>query len=494
MNPRTTGLLLLVAAALGAFVYLYEVRGGEQRKDAEQAAKRLFPGVQSGDVAWVTLTTTDGKPARVERRQGAWQVVEPLAFPGDAVNLDGIAAGLADLASDKEIETPQAPEIYGIDATSRVVRFGSGGKEYTLRVGKKAPIGSSTYVATGTDEKRVFTIPTFKATNLERSLDDLRDRRVLNFDRASIAGIDVGWPGGQVRLQRGDGGWQLVEPMAGPADETTVDTLLSNLSYLRAESFEDAPRPDAQTGLDRPAFEVTLTGKAAAEDGAGPAFRAAFGNEENGKRLVRGGQPGLYRVTAQRLEDLPRSVAAYRFKELTRFVATDARSLELTLQDPGSAAVDEKIEHGAEGWRGSPEPVDPGKAARLVAELARLRGADILSENASEAELAQLGLSPPRVRIRVLAAGSDVLAAAELGAVDVGTDPDGKGPAARSPSSSTVFRLAPTTKEWLPTGLASFRALFVAKPAEVPPAGPEESSGEPSEPPTNPEPEALSGE
>ena len=29
MNPRTTGILVLVAAALGAFIYFYEIQGGD---------------------------------------------------------------------------------------------------------------------------------------------------------------------------------------------------------------------------------------------------------------------------------------------------------------------------------------------------------------------------------------------------------------------------------------------------------------------------------
>ena len=490
MNPRNTGLLLLVAAALGAFVYLYEVRGGEQRKDAELASKRLFPGLQASDVAWIALTTTDGKPARAERKNGAWQIVEPLAFPGDGVNLDGIAAALADLTSEKEIEAPQAPAVYGIDATSHVVRFGAGGKEYALRVGKKVPVGSSTYVAAGADSTRVVTLPTFKATTLERGLDDLRDRRVLNFDRASIDGIDARWPGGHVKLQRGESGWRLVEPVDGPADDTTVDTLLSNLSYLRADSFDDVVRPDTKTGLDRPALEVTLSGKPSTEGAAAPSFQIAFGAEENGKRLVRGGQPSLYRVTAQRLDDFARTVAAYRFKELSRFVATDAKTVELTLLDPGGEPLKETISHGETGWQGSPEAIEPGKAARLVAELARLRGTDIVTENASEPQLAKLGLAPPRASLRVLAAAPKELAPPELAAVEIGADPDGKGPVARRSGSATVYRLALAVKEWLPLGLASFREGFIPKPGDSPASMPEPIA----EPPTNPEPAGLSDE
>ena len=494
MNPRATGFLFLLAAALAAFVYLYEVRGGEQRKEAEQVAKRMFPGVQASDVAWIVLTTNDGSASRVERKDGAWQVVEPVAFPGDAVNLDGISASLVDLTSEKEIEGAQAPEVYGIDATSRVVRFGAGGKEYELRLGKKSPVGSSTYAATGEQPGRVVTIPTYRATNLERSLDDLRERRILNFDRTSIVAIEVRWPEGHASLERSDAGWKLLEPISGPADEATVDTLLSNLGYLRADSFEDAPGSDARTGLDRPAFEVTLSGKAGVDGKAPPVFHLVFGAEENGKRLVRALQPSLYRVAAQRLEELPRTLAAYRFKELARFVATDAKTVELALRDDAGSLLEEKIEQGDAGWTGSPEAVDPGKAARLVAELARLRGSDIASESASETELAKLGLEPPRARIRVLGAAAGEIAPALLGAVDVGADPDGKGPYARTPSSSVVYRLAPTVKDWLPTSPESFRSVFTAKPAPQSEPALEGESPDASDAAASPDSEGLSGE
>lgn len=484
MNPRSTALLLVIAAALGAFVYLYEVRGGVQREASEQAAKRLFPGVSSGDVTWIELPTSDGKTARAERKDGAWQIVAPLSFPGDAVNLDGMAAGLADLSSDKEIESPQAPEVYGLGASSRVVRFGGGGKEHALRIGKTAPIGSGTYVMTDAQPGRIVTIQTFRATNLARSLDDLRDRRVMNFDRTAIESADVRWPGGHVRLERSGSGWKLTEPIVGPADDETVDALLSKLGYLRADSFEDDPGSDAATGLDRPALEVTLAGKVGADGKPSPVFRVAFGAEQGGKRLVRAAQPSLYRVPAERLDDFARTVVAYRYKMVSQFVATDAHAIELSLRGEQGEALTETLEHGESGWTGSPEAVDPGKAARLAAELARLRAVDIVSDDAREADLEKLGLDPPRVRIRVLSATAD---SPPLATVDIGDDPGGKGPVVRDPASKTVYRLAPTVKEWLPVSLESFRTRFAAKAAAQ-----DASTGDPAVPgddPASPVPE-----
>ena len=37
MNPRTTWILAFVAAALGAFIWLYEIRGEADRKLEEEA-------------------------------------------------------------------------------------------------------------------------------------------------------------------------------------------------------------------------------------------------------------------------------------------------------------------------------------------------------------------------------------------------------------------------------------------------------------------------
>ncbi len=468
MNPRSAALLLVVAAALGAFVYFYEIRGGEQRRDAAAESKRLFPGVEANAVEWIALETKDGRSARIERKEGAWELVEPISFPGDAVNLDGMAAGLADLASEQVIETPQAPEVYGIDDASRRVRFGAGGRDYELRIGKTAPVGSSTYVVTAEQPERIVTVPTYRVTNLERSLDDLRDRRVVVFDRSTIGAIDARWPGGGVRLSREGGAWQMTEPVTGPADDTAVDTLLSNLSYLRADSFEDEPRPDASTGLDAPDFEVTLTGETDPGGGTPSSFQLAFGREEGGQRLVRSGQSSLYRIAATRIDDLPRTLGAYRFKELSRYVSTDAATVHLSFETPGENAFEETYQLDDDGWKASPEPVEAGRIARLVAELARLRGSDVFAEDVEAGQLAKLGLAPPRVAVRVLGAASGDLAPAELGAVDIGLDPDGQGPVARKPGSGTVMRLDPTVQEWLPTSLEHFRDRFVQQPGDAP--------------------------
>jgi hypothetical protein len=466
MNPRTTGLLLLVAVALGAFVYFREVRGVDEREQAETAAKRLFADTKSTDVDRIELVATDGRRVVAERRGGRWELLEPLAFPGDAVNLDAIAAGLADLSSEKEIESPQAAEVYGLGEGAKTVRFRAAGGLRELRIGRAAPIGASTYVASGAAPERIVTVPTYRVTTLERSVDDLRDRRVTSFDRAAIEGVEVRWPEGGVRLARSDGGWKLVEPIEGRADDTTVDQLLSNLSYLRADSFDDDPGPDSETGLDSPELEIVLHPRPGADGAPAEPIRVRFGAERDTKRPVRGAVKSLYHVPAQRVDDFARRVDAYRYRDLSRFVATDAKRVELRFTSRAGDVFEETLELSDSGWKGSPEPVDPGKVARLVSELARLRADAIVVEDARDADLEGRSLAPPRLRIRVLGGADGEAAAPELGVVEIGDDA-GEGPYARTPSIASVFRLSPGVVEWLPTGLDAFRSSFVAKPVEA---------------------------
>src|SRR5262245_17413124 len=146
MNPRVTGLLFLVAAALGAFVWFYEIQGEEARKTSEDAAKRLFPDVEPDAVEWIALTTSDGHAARLERREGTWRLVAPVEFRADGFAVDGMASALAQLASEATYKEPQPPEVYGLGEGAREIAFGVGGSEHRVRIGAKTPIGGNSYL------------------------------------------------------------------------------------------------------------------------------------------------------------------------------------------------------------------------------------------------------------------------------------------------------------------------------------------------------------
>jgi len=493
MNPRTTGILLLGALGLFAFVYFYEMQGEGARLEAEQATKRLFSGIEAADVTWIALRTSDGVDARFEQREGRWELTQPIAFPADAA-VERIAEALATVTSETTFEHPQPDAEYGLDdAAAGIVRFGAGDAEHALRIGKATPVGSNVYARTD-ESPAVHTIASYRATALERTLTDLRDKQILDFDTSAIRELEVRWPGARVVLARtaqppretaaegGDekaegaapdilGDWQMTAPIASRADSDAVDNLLSTLSYLRADGFVDAPTDAQRERLDPPDFEVLLRG---GDVQAAPRALAISRPDGAEKRLVRAGRDVLFEIAAARLTDFPRETAAYRDRHLARFLATDAQQVDFFFHAPDGDPVAIRAERSADaGWSSTPESFGSGKLADVVSELSRLEAADIVAESMGETDLEKLGLSPPSTILTVLGAAPapakdaapDALppAAPRLSEVHFGNvTPEGV--VARAVGDPIVYRVDLETAERLPVSLEAFRNRFQEKP------------------------------
>jgi hypothetical protein len=486
MNPRNTGLLLLIALALGGYLYLTEIAGEEDRLEAEAKKKQLFPELSAEDIDWIVLQTSEGE-ARLERREQTWRLVSPVDFPADAIAADGLATNLADLSQEAQLEDPGPVSEYGLDAAARVVRFGSGERDVSVRFGRETPIGSNTYAKLDDDEA-IVTMPTFRANSFTKGLLDLRDKRILDFDMGAVERLEARWPGGRVEVEKrspeGEAGeleWHLTAPVEGRADFEAVRDLLATLSFLRAEGFVDAPGEAALASFEAPAYEVTLH-LGAGDGGEGAEARtltlALGGVYEGDQRLVRGAERSLYTIAAERMAEFPRRVVEFRFRRLAEFEINDARQLDLYFQPAVGDPVAVSATRGDEGWSSSPEKTAPGKLARLVSELSKLDAGDILAEDASELDLGKLELAPPNAIVTVLGESpegaegdAEVASVPRLAEIHLGRIEGSEWIVARAMGDPTVYRLEYELAEHVPVSLDAFRSRFLAEEDE--PAAPD---------------------
>jgi hypothetical protein len=458
MRPRSTLLLALVVAALGAFVWFYEIEGGAERAEKEEAAKHFFPDVDAEDISSIELRTEDGTNVRLEREGDAgWKLVAPLAAPADRFAADGIASTLAELTPEATFDTPEPLASYGLEVEP-AVRFRAGDRDLALRLGNTTPVGGNLYATDG-EGKRVVTLASWRKNALVKTLKQLRDGRILDFDRAQVKGVTIAGPDGRVVLARVENGWKIAEPVDAKADADAVEGLLSDLQYLRADEFVDAPAADAALGLDEPWLRIELTRE------SGEPLTLAAGATHEDRRVVRGSAGRTFEVGTSRLESLPRQLGAFRWKQLASFGTDEAAAFELRLAEPGAAEplVVRGEPDEQEGWRTTP-PAAPGKASRIVTELSALRAEEVAADAMGDAELAGLGLAPPRAALLVRGKANEghadgpVLADVRLGA----PQPDGRIPAQRA-GEPTVYWLVPAVAEALPTSAAAWRESFAAK-------------------------------
>ncbi|MCP5059690.1 MAG: DUF4340 domain-containing protein [bacterium] len=467
MNPKTTLLMAIVVAVLGAFVWFWEVEGADERAAAEQTEKEIFADLAAEEVTSLRLRTTDDQVVRLERTAEGWALREPIDFPGDSTTVDALADAVADLVTDKVFEDPEPLENYGL-AGEPDVHATAGEREVALILGDSVPTGGSNYVAAEGDP-RVFTVPTHRISAMRKSLSELRDSRVLDFDRDAVRDVEVTWMGGGVALAKDGEAWRLRKPLDAEADESAVSGLLSGLRFLRAEGYVDEPDEAGAAAFDSPAYHVILRGEADAV--LADLQIASSGDGSN--RLARGRDGYVYEIAESGLDNLPRTVVAYRFRELSQFEVNDAARFELSFRHGGEELTirARQTEQGA--WEAEPEAMAPGKASRLLSELSGLQAADIAAESMGEAELAGMGLSPPSATLRVFpeGEGSEPLAELRLGRIEAG-----RGIAAQRPEDPIVYWLDASLAEHLPVSLEAWQNRFKAEEATAPEASDEEPS------------------
>ncbi|MEN8160443.1 MAG: DUF4340 domain-containing protein, partial [Myxococcota bacterium] len=240
--------------------------------------------------------------------------------------------------------------------------------------------------------------------------------------------------------------------------------------FLRADEFVDDPASDAGLGLDAPWLAIELT-----RDGEAPPVTLTVGAERETNRMVRGSGAPVFEVAASRLESLLRELAAFRFKELSRFTVDDAERFELHFLPPDGEPLTIDGTKDDDGWTSKPEAMQPGKASRLVSELSLLRAEEVMADALGEGELAALGLAPPLATLRVYGGDAD---AAPLADVRLGEIDSEHGLAAMRSDEPTVFWLGADLKEHLPIARAAWEESFRAKEepvqAEAETAAPEE--------------------
>lgn len=454
MNPRSTGILAIVAAALGAFVYFYEIGGEVDRKAAEEADRRLFADLDAESIEAIALESQDGIPARFVLNSGVWELVEPVEAPADATALDAMTSVLAQLSRQGRVDTPGPLDEYGLGEDARTIHFEVGGEVRGLRIGRGTPVGGHLYVATLASDEISF-VETFRLNAFNRNLADLRDRSVLPFEPADVTEISLVWPGGEVRLAKRGQDWMMLSPVDEPADEPTVRDLLDDLSFLRAQSFVDDEDEATEASMAAVELDLRLTVD-------GTEQRLTIGAPQDEAPIVRGRGGRLFRIAPERLDDFERTVPAYRFRTLSEFDGSAARRMSFEFAPSAAAGDGRRIEALLEesGWEVDGDiAIDVERFEGVIQTLMQLRATTVVADEMGPEERASLGLAPPRSRVRV-EAGEGPLAEVLLGRVD-----DARGVYAQRSGDSKIYLLDAALAESLPVSEEVFEARFLVVPA-----------------------------
>src|SRR3989475_11878912 len=141
MRWQTTAVVAVVLLALGAFYYVYEIKGGPARAKVEAQKGRLW-WADAGDVTEVELKRR-GEVVRLKREADGWQILEPVTARGDRAKVDEALTTLTTARVDREIESaPKGLDQYGLDTPAADITLRlKDGRQLGLQRGAKNPTG-----------------------------------------------------------------------------------------------------------------------------------------------------------------------------------------------------------------------------------------------------------------------------------------------------------------------------------------------------------------
>src|SRR5712691_5866575 len=387
MRWQTTAVVAVVLLALGAFYYVYEIKGGPARAKVEAQKGRLWT-VDAGDVTEVELKRS-GEVVKLKREADGWQILEPVTARGDRGKVDETLTTLTTARVDREIESaPKRLDQYGLatpaaDITLRL----KDGRQLGLQLGAKNPTGVWVY-AREAGKPAVFVVSDMVLRDVTRPLADFRDRTVLAFGQRQET----------LAVEQADGRWKLTRPVALPADAQAVTDFLDKLQSMRVKEFvAEAPKSLVPYGLERPIRVSIHTGRD--KDRATKAL--LIGETDRTKRGVyamRPGESSVLLLPAEAWTIVPKNVAALRDKVVVE-VDRD-KVTRVDLESPrGTVALTQE----GNRWRiVAPEnlPADQVKAGALLFKLRELRAQGFLTDDASGIPRY---LAKPTVRVTITA-------------------------------------------------------------------------------------------
>ena len=361
---KNLGMLIaaIVLAALAGTYYW-----SNHRKPAADATAASLPAspviltVPQSDITGISINKKGATSVVLGRdASGAWTITSPKACRADQDTVSGILTTVSSLNADRLIDE-KASDIsqYGLAQVSLEVDVTlKNNQTKKLLVGDDSPSGGGSFAMLAGDQ-RVYKIATFNKTALDKSVDDLRDKRLLTEDFDKVSQIELNAKKQQIAFARDKDEWQIVKPVSARADGSQVDDLVQKLRSAKFDiaNAEDAKKAVAGFAAGAQFASVRITGASGAQE-----LQIRKNKDDYyGKSSV---ADGAYKIENDLAQGLDKSLDDFRNKKLFDFGFADPNRVELH-----EGAKNFAFTHTGSDWFQDGKKLDPAGIDNLIEKV-----------------------------------------------------------------------------------------------------------------------------
>ena len=189
-----------------------------------------------------------------------WEMVKPLSTSADPVVVDGVLRVLSSLKPERKFQ-PEGKDLneFGLNPPLVRIDFTAQGKNFELHLGSKTVAGQAQYVKTSLLPD-IYLVEALPIKELDRDVLALREKKVFSLTPDQIEGLDIEIGKKNLQLVKTAQGWAEKGQPGKRLDKNRVESLILDLTWVKAREFLEGEKEDPGWGLRAPACRVRLTG------------------------------------------------------------------------------------------------------------------------------------------------------------------------------------------------------------------------------------------
>jgi hypothetical protein len=464
MKLRTTLVLLIIAVAMGAFIFGLDRWSRSTRERRERAAHVVR--VTRANVQGFTIHDGD-ELIKVRTEGDAWKMIAPWQDDADAGIVDQLLDAIQSLRPEDVItdlgrgeKKRRMLQDFGLNKSRLRLKLDGKQMPAELQFGQDTAVQGECYLRI-TDDDAVYVVSNSLKNIVSKKPEEFRDHRMTPFLTTLINRAIFRVSGGEIELAKEQDDWMLVRPIKARASNDAVVDILTRINQTQIAKFvsDDKSNPGS-FGLDSPSNVITL-----------------FGDEQKNFEIDIGSAvpsrpDSVYAGLPQRNSVVELSRA---FANLFNITPNDLRDRKIarlnsdlidrvTIERPDQSKI--VLGRDENRWRFlSPVsgPANSENIIRLIQELNDGEVSEFVSDTATD--LTKYGLDQPRLKISFSSYSTENTAEANAGETVLATlafgNSENGATYARLEEEPYIFSIADQLVAALPTTEFSFRTLQV---------------------------------
>jgi uncharacterized protein DUF4340 len=378
MKPKGLLISVVLLAVLGGVVWWSNKKQAAASKLPPADASPKIVTIPEDQFQEIRIRKTGADPIDLKRDPGGkWRIVQPKPYAADPDTSSSLVSALASVSADKTIED-NATDLgqYGLanpQLEVSVVR--KDGKTTELLIGDDTPTSSGSYAKLANDP-HVYTLLSFVKTGIDKSLNDLRDKRLMTFDSEKLTRVELQGKGQPLEFgKNSQNEWTILKPKPLRADSSSVDTLVTKLKDAKM----DLASPDADAARKFAAAPKIAT--ATVTDAGGTQSLEVHQDKDKNYYAKSSAVEGVYKIASDVGDALNKSLDDFRSKKLFDFGFSDPTKVDVK---NGAAAA--SYTKSGDKWMLGAKSMDNSTVQNLIDKLRDL-SATKFSENGGGQEV-----------------------------------------------------------------------------------------------------------